>query len=72
MKFDDRKDVTKIYDVLRSLRFMDLHWLSYYYYYYYYYYQIYHNGRHTQKAKPVRGVSHKKRTLQLQKYTTNK
>ena len=27
---------------------------------YYYYYQIYHNGRHTQKAKPVQGVSHKK------------
>ena len=26
----------------------------------YYYYQIYHNGRHTQKAKPVQGVSHKK------------
>ena len=24
------------------------------------YYQIYHNGRHTQKAKPVLGVSHKK------------
>ena len=36
-------------------------------------YRIYHNGRHTQKAKPVQGVSHK-RTLQLQKYNkqTNK
>ena len=26
----------------------------------YYYYQIYHKGRHTQKEKPVHGVSHKK------------
>ena len=26
---------------------------------YYYYYQFYHEGRHTQKAKPVQGVSPK-------------
>ena len=43
-----------------------------------YYYQIYHNGRHTQKAKPVQGISHKKEhcnykiqqtKIRLQNYT---
>jgi len=32
-----------------------------------FYLQIYHNGRHAQKAKPVQGVSHKQK-LQLTKY----
>jgi len=34
---------------------------------YYYYYQFYHKGRHTQKAKPVQGVSLTKKHNTLHK-----